>query len=34
MDGLKNFKILYKAISFGKTEKDKTFQAPTCPSEG
>lgn len=34
MDSLKDLKILYKVISFGKTEKDTTFQLLLAPLKG
>lgn len=34
MNHLKDLKILYRVISLGKRDEDKTFQASSCPTEG
>jgi len=33
VDGLKDLKIHYEVICLGKIDKDKTFQASSCPTE-
>lgn len=33
-EGLKDLKILYKVISLGKIDEEKTFQPYSCPTEG